>query len=54
MDHIVPLIQANGDLQYWRLPNLQTLCTPCHTIKTSREATERAAARRLLKEKDSK
>jgi 5-methylcytosine-specific restriction endonuclease McrA len=52
MDHIKPLIEANGDISYWQLPNLQTLCTPCHTTKTSQEATERAAKRKLLKEKD--
>jgi 5-methylcytosine-specific restriction endonuclease McrA len=52
MDHIKPLIAANGDISYWQLPNLQTLCTPCHTAKTSQEATERAAKRKLLKEKD--
>ena len=54
MDHIIPLIQAKGELKYWRLPNLQTLCTPCHSVKTSREATERAVQRRLLKEKNLK
>lgn len=50
MDHIKPLIEAHGDLSYWRLPNLQTLCQDCHTKKTSIEATERAAKRRALKE----
>lgn len=49
MDHIVPLIEANGDLQYWRLGNLQTLCKRCHTTKTSAEAAERARLRRLNK-----
>ena len=49
MDHIVPLIEAQGDLKYWKMPNLQTLCTPCHTAKTSQEATERAAKRRAAK-----
>ena len=46
MDHITPLIEANGDLEYWRLPNLQTLCKVCHKAKTSSEATERAVRRR--------
>lgn len=52
MDHIKPLVEAKGDLNYWRLPNLQTLCKVCHTAKTSREATERATKRRMLKEQD--
>lgn len=52
MDHIKPLIEAQGDINYWKLPNLQTLCTPCHTAKTSREATERAAKRRAAKDKN--
>jgi 5-methylcytosine-specific restriction endonuclease McrA len=49
MDHITPLIEAQGDLTYWRLPNLQTLCKPCHKVKTSQEATERAKLRRETK-----
>lgn len=49
MDHITPLIEAQGDLQYWRLNNLQTLCKKCHTAKTSAEATERARIRKLAK-----
>jgi len=52
MDHIKPLIEANGNLDYWRLQNLQTLCQACHTAKTGREATERAKQRKLLKEKN--
>ena len=38
LDHRVPLIDggSHGD------ENLQTLCTPCHTRKTAREARERA------------
>lgn len=49
MDHIIPLIQADGNLKYWQLGNLQTLCKPCHTVKTSAEATARAVVRRALK-----
>jgi hypothetical protein len=52
MDHIKPLVEAQGNLDYWRLPNLQTLCEPCHTAKTSHEATERAAKRRAAKDKN--
>lgn len=49
MDHIKPLIEAKGDLAYWRLPNLQTLCKACHIKKTSAEATQRAEMRRKEK-----
>ena len=48
VDHIKPLWEQKGkrfeeiDLDYWREDNLQTLCTECHTKKTSAEATERA------------
>lgn len=37
LDHIVPLIDGGGH----ETTNLQTLCTPCHKIKTTREANER-------------
>ena len=47
LDHIKPLIEANGDLNFWKMGNLQTLCSSCHHSKTGREATARAAARRL-------
>ncbi|WP_407304016.1 HNH endonuclease [Acinetobacter sp.] len=46
MDHITPLIEANGEMKYWTLENLQTLCKPCHKAKTSAEATQRALARK--------
>lgn len=49
MDHIKPLIEANGNISYWEMPNLQTLCIKCHTAKTSAEATQRAADRRQKK-----
>lgn len=48
MDHIKPLIEANGDINYWKLENLQTLCVSCHTKKTSVEATNRANQRKIL------
>ena len=50
MDHIKPLIESNGDLRFWELDNLQTLCEPCHHAKTGQEATARAAVRRAEKE----
>lgn len=52
LDHIKPLIEAKGDLSFWRPGNLQTLCKPCHHAKTGQEATERATKRRILKEQD--
>ena len=52
VDHIKPLWEQKGkkfdeiDLSYWKEDNLQTLCTKCHTEKTSREATTRAEMKR--------
>ncbi len=37
LDHIVPLIDGGDHSD----ENLQTLCTPCHVEKTTREASER-------------
>ena len=45
VDHIQPLIQANGDISFWKMPNLQTLCLACHNKKTSLESKARAKAR---------
>lgn len=50
MDHIKPLIEAKGDISYWRLDNCTTLCRACHAKKTGAEATARAAARALQKQ----
>ena len=44
-DHIVPLADGGED----RPDNLQALTKTCHRIKTTREATERAKAKRLAK-----
>lgn len=41
-DHIVPL-EDGGE---HTLANAQTLCKPCHAVKTGRENSERAARRR--------
>lgn len=45
-DHVTPLWKvdraAPGAFRYWTLDNLQTLCGDCHTLKTAREARERA------------
>lgn len=32
-DHIRPLLEANGDMSYYLLSNLQTLCNGCHIQK---------------------
>lgn len=50
LDHRQPLVEAQGRIEYWELPNLQTLCRPCHVAKTSAEATARADKRRAEKE----
>lgn len=49
LDHVKPLIEAQGNIIYWQMGNLQTLCQPCHHAKTGREATERASARKAVK-----
>jgi 5-methylcytosine-specific restriction endonuclease McrA len=49
VDHIRPLFEANGDLEFWRLPNLQVLCIPCHNKKSALEARYRAELRRMNK-----
>ena len=43
VDHIVPLWAGGVNED----ENLQLLCVPCHKVKTAREATQRAAARRI-------
>ena len=40
-DHKKPLIEAKGDINYWMLGNLQTLCNGCHSIKTAAENSAR-------------
>lgn len=53
-DHIRPLWSAPRDMtladrdQWFGLPNLQTLCQPCHKAKSAREAAERAGKPRLF------
>lgn len=46
LDHIKPLIEAKGDKTYWELPNLQTLCNSCHSVKTVAENVARRRARK--------
>ncbi len=49
MDHIKPLIEAHGNIEMWKLPNLQSLCWSCHKQKTGSEASARAEARAIQK-----
>jgi hypothetical protein len=49
LDHRRPLIEAEGRIEFWELPNLQILCKPCHKAKTGAEATARAEARKAAK-----
>lgn len=44
-DHIRPLIEANGDISFWELVNIQTLCTRCHVVKGREDNARRRAAR---------
>jgi len=50
LDHRKPLIEAKGDITYWMMDNLSTLCHQCHKYKTGSEASARAAARAIQKE----
>ena len=53
VDHIRPLYEQKGlrfeqlDLSYWEEDNLQTLCQPCHAVKTADEARIRAEEKKL-------
>ena len=51
LDHIRPLWESGGDPSFWQLSNMQTLCRPCHKVKTSLEAKRRAATRKAEMEK---
>ena len=46
LEHIRPLYEALGRIEYWELPNLGTACRPCHKIKTRGEASARALVRK--------
>jgi hypothetical protein len=49
-DHIRPLFEnASGDLSWWKLDNIQTLCDACHHSKSAEEARRRAEERRAGK-----
>lgn len=44
-DHIRPLIEARGDISFWALENIQTLCTACHITKGKEDNARRRAQR---------
>lgn len=44
-DHIRPLVEANGNLDFWRLDNIQTLCHPCHVAKGKEDNARRKKLR---------
>lgn len=46
LEHIQPLFEAEGRIEYWEMPNLATACKPCHKAKTASEAKRRAEKRR--------
>lgn len=48
-DHIMPLIESDGRMEYFLLSNLVTLCTQCHNAKTASESADRAAKRKAKK-----
>lgn len=46
-DHIRPLMEANGDISFWHLSNIQTLCSACHVQKGREDNARRRAAKVL-------
>jgi 5-methylcytosine-specific restriction endonuclease McrA len=34
-DHVKPLFRSNGNMEFFKLANLQTLCTRCHKVKSN-------------------
>jgi hypothetical protein len=47
LDHIRPLIEAKGDLSFWRMGNLATRCNTCHFLKSAQENSDRAKLRKI-------
>eukprot|EP01083_Nonionella_stella_P193309 714098_1 len=47
-DHIIPVEQGGGQCD---IENLQTLCVPCHRVKTRAQTKERAERKRHAKDK---
>jgi 5-methylcytosine-specific restriction endonuclease McrA len=44
-DHIKPLVEAKGRIEYWQIDNVQTLCVRCHKKKTIKENVARKKRR---------
>lgn len=44
-DHIRPLVEADGRIEFWHLDNIQTLCSPCHVQKGREDNARRKAAK---------
>tara|TARA_R100000664_G_C2751326_1_gene138604 strand:+ start:1652 stop:2155 length:504 start_codon:yes stop_codon:yes gene_type:complete len=55
VDHIKPLVEQRGvkeedlDWSYYSLDNLQTLCKPCHRLKTNSEVMLRSNVKKKKK-----
>lgn len=52
-DHIKPLVEANGDINFWKIENLSTKCVACHKKKTKQEYAKRKK-RKVDKRKNNK
>lgn len=50
-DHIRPLLEANGDMSYFLLSNLQTLCHACHVAKGIADRRRRKEALRSVEQR---
>jgi 5-methylcytosine-specific restriction endonuclease McrA len=47
VDHIKILAESDGNIDYWKLPNLQLLCKPCHKEKTVQDMIKFRASKDL-------
>lgn len=47
-DHIKPLCESDGEFEYFRLSNLQTLCLVHHKIKTKVDIERLRASQKAL------
>lgn len=46
-DHIRPLVEAEGRIEFWQMANIQTLCSACHVAKGREDNRRRKQARAL-------
>ena len=53
-DHIKPLWESKGRIEYFRLDNIRTLCVPCHAKVTKKGAARRARIKKKEKDKKTK